>query len=518
MATRIGRWAVVCAVAGGLAFTALAAAAPEGALAVVDVSVVPMDRNVVLRHQTVVVERGRVTYVGPAATARVPRGARVIPGAGRYLLPGLIDMHVHLQRADLPRYLAAGITTVRNMWGTPGVRRLQADVASGAERGPTILSASPGLDGTPPQWPGTVAVLDSASAGAAVQAQAAAGWSWIKVYTQLTPPAYHAIMAAARVAGIPVIGHVPLRVDVHDALRLGQHSIEHFTGYDRAVSRTGRSGTWGWSDADSSRYPELVAATLAAGAWNCPTLAIFVQLAQQHPAAERPRIIGNRRQFVRALSAAGAHLLAGTDAGIDIVAPGTSLHDELAEFVAAGLTPYQALRAATVDAAAFLDRPELGRVAVGGAADLILVSANPLEDVRRAAAIEGMALHGEWLTPAEGAGRPADVAGDYDTAVTLGVNSCGAVSVAPQLTSVAQRPGDSTFTLRHGPLTYHGWVDGAGRFRTDTQSVAVDGGRAAVAVTGTFRRDGFVARAAVWMRTATPCAYQVAWVGTRRGS
>lgn len=394
MTVRVWCLTVVCA-AGMTTFGAPSGSAPAGTLAVVDVNVVPMDRPLVLRHQTVIVRGGRIAWLGPAAAARVPAGARVVQGNGRYLMPGLIDMHVHLRRADLPLYLAAGITTVRNMWGHEEVQQLQRDVATGVMRGPTIFSASPGLDGTPPQWPGTVQVLDSAAAGDAVRAQVAAGWSWIKVYTQLTPPAYHAIMAAARAAGIPVVGHVPLRVDIHDALASGQRSIEHLTGYDRAVSRTGRGGTWGWTDADTSRYPGLVAATVAAGTWNCPTLAIFVKLAEQHPAGERPGIIERRRQFVRALSRAGAHLLAGTDAGIGIVAPGASLHDELAELVAAGLTPYQALRAATVDAAAFLGRPELGRIGAGAAADLLLVAGNPLEDIGQAAKIEGMVLHGE---------------------------------------------------------------------------------------------------------------------------
>jgi imidazolonepropionase-like amidohydrolase len=394
MMARVWSRTAVCA-AGMTTFIARSGPAPVGALAIVDVNVVPMDRPLVLRHQTVIVRGGRIAWLGPAATAELPSGARVVQGNGRYLMPGLIDMHVHLRRADLPQYLASGITTVRNMWGHEEIRQLEREVAAGTVRGPTIFSASAGLDGTPPQWPGTVLVLDSASAGDAVRAQVAAGWSWIKVYTQLTPPAYHAIMAAARAAGVPVVGHVPLRVDIHDALASGQRSIEHLTGYDRAVSRTGRSGTWGWTDADTSRYAGLVAATVAAGTWNCPTLAIFVKLAEQHPAAERPGIIERRRQFVRALSRAGAHLLAGTDAGIGVVAPGTSLHDELAELVAAGLTPYRALRAATADAAAFLGRPELGWIGKGAAADLLLVAGNPLEDVGQAAKIEGMVLRGE---------------------------------------------------------------------------------------------------------------------------
>ncbi|MEO8227260.1 MAG: amidohydrolase family protein [Gemmatimonadota bacterium] len=482
-------------------------------IAIVDVNVVPLDRDGVLPHRTVVIHAGRIVSIALTGSTPTRAGATVVQGAGRYLMPGLIDAHVHLfQRDDMARYLDAGVTTVRNMWGTPSVRTLQAAVAAGTARGPTIISASPGLDGTPAQWPGTVQVLDSASARDAVGRMAADGWPFIKVYTQLTPPAYRAIMAAARDANIPVVGHVPLRVDVRDALARHQRSIEHLTGYDRAVSRTSRSGTWGWSDADTTRFGGLIAATIAAGTWNVPTLAIYAKLAEQQPAAEHDAVVANRRAFVRALWAAGAYLLVGTDAGIDVVAPGSSLHDELAEFVAAGLTPYAALRAATVDAADFLWRPDLGRVDVGATADLLLVSGNPLADVGNAAHIEGLVLHGAWAPRA----TAPDISGEYDTAVTLGDNNCGAVTVAPMLTTIIQRPGQTAFTLTHGPLTYHGVLRDGDRFATDTQTIALEGGSVAVAVRGTVGGGKLDARADVAMRTDRPCAYAVHWVGTRR--
>ncbi len=490
-------------------------ARPDSAIAIVDVNVVPMDRNAVLPHQTVVIVNGRITFMGPAPHAPAPKGAIVVTGRGRFLMPGLIDMHVHLLRqADLASYLDAGVLTVRNMWGTDGVRRLQADVAAGRLSGPTIVSASPGLDGTPAQWPGTIEVLDSASAGDAVRRQVAAGWRYIKVYTQLTPPAYRGIVVAAHAAHIPFVGHVPLRVDVREALASGQLSIEHLTGYDRAISRSSRSGTWGWSDADTSRFPSLVAATLASRTWNCPTLAIYARLAEQQP-ADRAAILANRRRFVLALSRAGAGLLLGTDAGIDVVAPGTSLHDELAEFVAAGLTPYTALRAGTIDAANFLGRPDLGRVSVGAAADLLLVAANPLADVSYAGQIEGTVMHGRWLARTTRAQTPA-IAGDYDTAVSLGENSCPAVTVQPALTTITQRSRDSLFTLRHGPLTYRGRLARGGKFATDTQTVQIDGGTVAVSAGGTFTSGGFTADALVRVRSGAPCSYRVHWAGTRR--
>jgi imidazolonepropionase-like amidohydrolase len=365
-------------------------------LAFVGVNVVPMTSNTVLTNQTIVVRGGRIESIGPATSASVPEEAVVVEGGGRYVMPALIDMHVHVRRADLDAYVAAGVGTVRNMWGTAGAAALARDVEAGVHVGPSIVSASPGLDGQPPQWPGTVIVTEPNEARSAVQAQASAGWAYLKIYTRLTPAVFDSVMAAARSAGLIAVGHVPLEVDVQHAIDAGMRSIEHLTGYDRAVSRTRRSGTWGWGDADMSRFALLAERTASAGVWNSPTLAIYVELAKQHPADERDRIVSNRRRFVLELSRAGARLLLGTDAGIDIVVPGTSVHDELGELVAAGLTPYDALRTGTTSAAEFLGRTDIGHIAVGARADLVLLRRNPLANIRHAREIDGGVLRGAW--------------------------------------------------------------------------------------------------------------------------
>ena len=160
--------------------------------------------------------------------------------------------------------------------------------------------------------------------------------------------------------------------------------------------RTGRGGTLGWVDVDLARFPPVIAATVAAGVWNCPTLAIYSELAKQSSPADREAIVRNRRAFVRALAQAGGRILLGTDSGIDVVAPGTSIHDELRELVEAGLTPFDALRAGTTSAAEFLGRPDLGRVAVGARANLLLLEANPLANVANAKRIDGLVLGGAW--------------------------------------------------------------------------------------------------------------------------
>jgi len=359
-----------------------------------DVTVVPMTGDAPREHRAVLVRDGRIAEIGEAAAVRAPEGAVVIEGRGRWLMPALIDMHVHLRDADVPAYLAAGVGTVRNMWGHPNVARLRDEIAAGRLAGPAVVSASSGLDGDPPSWPYTQRVLEPSQAAPTVAAQAEQGWAYIKVYQQLSLASYDAIVAAARARGLPVIGHVPTAVTIQHALASGQRSIEHFSGYDRAVSATGRRGTFGWSDAERGRFPALVEATVAAGAWNCPTMAINVALSSRLPDADR--VVRHRREFLRALAEAGAPLLLGSDAGIDVVPAGASLHDELAEFVAAGLPPESALRAGTADAARFLGREDLGVVRVGAQADLLLLPENPLEDVGNVRTFDGMVLRGAW--------------------------------------------------------------------------------------------------------------------------
>lgn len=365
------------------------------AIAFVDVNVVPMQRDTVLPRRTVLVRNGRIEWIRDRSE-KLPADVVVIEGQGRYLMPGLIDMHVHARAADMPLYRAAGVTTVRNMWGHSGVAGLIRQINEGTLIGPTIISASPGIDGTPPQWPFTQIVEDAALAAQTVRTQVQAGWSFIKVYTNLRPDVYDAVMAAARAENIRVIGHVPVRVSIDRALVSGLTSIEHLSGYDRAVSARGAGGTFGWTDADTTRYARLIDLTRANEVWNCPTVAIYNKLAEQHSASERASIIRNRRIFIRQLADAGALLLAGTDAGIDVVPAGFTLQDELTEFVAAGLTPYRALQAATTDAARFLGRSDLGSVQEGQRADLVLLENNPLADIAATRRISGVMFGGTW--------------------------------------------------------------------------------------------------------------------------
>ena len=224
-----------------------------------------MTSNVVLVDQTIIVRDGVVTALGPSAATPVPADATVID-RGRPLRHAGAHRHARapVERRSR-RVRQRGHRHRANMWGFASIATMQRDIEAGARVGPTIISASPGLDGPPAQWPGTLLITDAREARALVRAQADAGWPYLKVYTRLTPEVFDSVMVAARSFGITPIGHVPFEVDVLHAMAAGMRSIEHFTGYDRVVSRTRRAGTWGWADADPSRFASLVEATVRAG-------------------------------------------------------------------------------------------------------------------------------------------------------------------------------------------------------------------------------------------------------------
>lgn len=375
----------------------LVAQSTADTIAIVNVNLIPMDRDGVTAAQTILVSGGKIVAIGNTNTVIIPNSATKIDGAGRYALPGLIDMHVHARTADLPAYVSSGITSARNMWGTSFLRaatHLGAAIVPTA-MSPALYSASPGVDGHPASWPETRFLEDPADADTLVANLVNEGWLFIKAYSRLSLTSYDALIAAARRHNIRVIGHVPFAVSIEHALE-NQTSIEHFTGYDRALSG-GQFGALGWARVDTTDGDRLASLTKQHGVWNCPTLAVLANLVSSADAETQARATRGRAAFLRQLHRAGARLLAGTDAGIGLTSPGTSLHDELRMFVDAGLTPYEALSAATKDAAEFLQlQDEIGTLAVGRRADILLLTANPLADIRNTRRIDGVVLRGTW--------------------------------------------------------------------------------------------------------------------------
>jgi imidazolonepropionase-like amidohydrolase len=360
--------------------TALVAALISGATAFVGVNVVPMDGGPALAGQTVIVRDARVERIGPVADVEVPLGAQVVYGRGRWLLPGLIDMHVHIRAVDLPAYVANGITTVRDLAGLDSVLSTVGRVERGELLGPRILASSQLLCGAGfSNPPFTRPVASVSEAAVAVEEQLARGATSIKVYEELTPAVYDAIVAAARARGVLVAGHVSRHVGVAHAIET-LDSIEHLSGYPLPASQT------------------LIDATRDSGVWNCPTLYVYTaHVTAGMPAEQREQLLNQRRELVTALDAAGARLLAGTDSGY-LVPAGTSLHEELAELSAAGLTNEEVLAAATRSAGEYFGDPTLGVIAVGARADLLLVNENPLENLATLRTPAGVMLNGRWIS------------------------------------------------------------------------------------------------------------------------
>jgi imidazolonepropionase-like amidohydrolase len=415
--------------------------ASQDITAFVHVNVLTMDREQVLGDQTVVVRGDRIHEIGPSGSVGVPTGATVIDGAGKFLMPGLCDMHTHFfDEGDLLLFVANGVTTVRNLHGYPMHLVWREQVRRDERLGPTIYTSGPILDGDPPNDPSFWSVASPEVARKLVDIQIAAGYDCIKVMNLIRRDVCNAIMDEARRHGIPVVGHVPTDVGLRHVLESGQSSIEHFDGYGMASARNGdrlkglndryRGYFEGWDNVDETKFADLIALTLQAGTWICPTLTAFRRtlMLQENPrhalhAPEArflaPSLVGKwkkwnpssalidaarrvepiRERALKQLYDAGVPILLGTDCSMPNVVVGFSVIQELQYLVEIGLTPYQAISTGTSAAASFLgEAGEFGTVTVGKRADLLLVEADPLEDVGNVSKRAGVMVRGQWYS------------------------------------------------------------------------------------------------------------------------
>lgn len=446
----LAMFATFTAVAKNATQTSTQTSTASQTIAFVNVNVVPFDRERILEGQTVIVRDGRIAEIGPANKTKVPAGAREIDGRGKFLMPGLADMHVHLfpgsgqndlAQQQLQLFLANGVTTVRNMIGKPEHIQLREKVAKREVLGPTIYTAGPPLLGNNVSSPEV--------AERVVTEQKNAGYDLLKVHEGLTPETYAAIAATAKRVGIPFAGHVTATVGLKRALEAQQTSIEHLDGYLQAmvadnspVPPTPSQVVLGpvLEHIDESKIPALAAATRKANVWNDPTLTLFKlvvsdttpeeylkwpemqyipakmregfakqkqsTLGEPVPLSERQRYLELRNKMLVALRTAGAKLLIGPDSPQFFLVPGFATHRELQSFVEAGLTPYEALEAATRNPAeyfaqVFKTSRDFGTVEVGMRADLLLLDANPLQSVANLSKRQGVMVRGRWLPESE---------------------------------------------------------------------------------------------------------------------
>jgi len=395
------------------------------ALLIEHVNVIPMTGERLLKDVSVLVRDGRIAAIGPSENLKSEDGVRVIEGEGGYLLPGLVEMHVHLRkRISLDLFLGHGVTTVRNMDGTPTVLEWRDAISSGSMDGPSLTTGSPFLHrhakDSPERYIGSVE-----DARRLVRHYAAAGYDTIKI-AEVDDAPFFALMEEARAVPIPVVGHIPnyeLSLDRVFAERMA--SVEHVEELFRVYFAY---------EADGSKIPAFVEMVRRSGVPISTLIATEVVkngLFEGREAYLTPErlawiekyngadgVAGIRRtlasiesgdwkrhwvdidfllRLVRALHEAGVTIVPGTDSGGSLLISGTGLHEELALLSKAGLSPYDVIESATVAAARVLgaiDRK--GTVAVGKDADLVLVTNNPLDDLSSLREPRGLVVRGKW--------------------------------------------------------------------------------------------------------------------------
>jgi len=430
-----------------------------GTVAFVNVAVIPMDSERVLEDQTVVVEDGRIVELGPSSTIEVPAGAQVVEGQGKFLMPGLSDMHMHLFGAetDLLLYLANGVTTIRDMGAAPPVQlEWRDEINAGTRTGPNILQWSPMFETM--DWPDSM-IKDWETSGGMVNAQdpekiekqvadyADQGYDGIKSHVIFSKDVFEAAVDSAKKYGLPSDGHVPIDLTHCDDKTLCWNSFRSLE--PEALAHVEElTSVVDWSDESIRQAAQDVAAD---NLWITTTIALMRSIADQisdlegelaglpevkyvNPGPFNSRWVPGENEYpnlvqsdfatkltadekmLLALNEAGALLMSGTDAPLPLLVPGFSLHDELEVMVDIGLSPFDTLRTSTYNPAMYLNKlDEFGTVEPGKRGDLLLLDANPLTDITNTRQIAGVMVNGRWYTRADLDAMLAEVANAYES-------------------------------------------------------------------------------------------------------
>jgi imidazolonepropionase-like amidohydrolase len=374
------------------------AAAPtiDRPLAITHVTVIDATGAAARSDRTVVIAGNRIEAIVDAS-ARIPKGARIVSAKGKFLIPGLWDMHVHLAASDLPRLVANGVTGVRDMGNVlANVDVWRGKIAAGSMVGPHIVRVGPILNGKA-FGAAQVLIESDAEARAAVRILKNVGVDQIKVHQLLSREAYFALADEAKKLSIPFVGHIPESITAAEASDAGQASIEHvetlFAG-KTPLKREETAAVFAQFVKNNTAFdPTLIEYRGSTDPAN-----VDPRLMEKYPGllSGRQKLFTQFLELVGMMNRAGVALLAGTDLGVKWISPGPSLHDELALLVQAGLTPMEALQAATRNPARFL-HIEGGTVEAGKSANLVLLNANPLEDIRNTRRIYAVVLEGRFF-------------------------------------------------------------------------------------------------------------------------
>jgi imidazolonepropionase-like amidohydrolase len=408
------------------------------------VNVIPMDSERVLENQMVLVKDGRVSAIGKSI--KYGKEALVINAKGKYLMPGLAEMHAHVPPNDnveshkevLFLFAANGITTIRGMLGHASHLDLRSKINSGEIFGPRFYTTGPSFNG--------LSVKTAARGSEMVREQKAAGYDFLKLHPGLTKETFGAISTTAKEVGIPFVGHVSFGVGVWRAIDAGYSSIDHMDGFIEGMvpgieamieQQTGLFGMFVADKVDESQIPKLMSALKEKNIWVVPTQSLAdrwfdadftgdgfkrdpdikymstqtitqwmdakknLMANEQYDAAKIENFIKLRRKLIYECQKNGVGLLLGCDAPQIFNVPGFSTHNELKYLVDSGLTPYQALRTGTVNVAKYLNLADAGTIKAGAVADLLLMDGNPLTDITNSKKVAGVMVRGRWLSKAE---------------------------------------------------------------------------------------------------------------------
>ncbi len=416
------------------------------AILISDVHVVDVTGGTILEHQNVVVDSGKIKSI---SGEQLQPGAynKVVMGSGKYLLPGLAEMHAHIPNPSTSRerleetlflYLSNGVTTIRGMLGHPAHLQLREQVNQGSLLSPRIFTSSPSLNGN--------TVNTTVAADSLVRAYTRAGYDFLKIHPGIPLEPFNTLVATARETGISFAGHVPVAVGIRHALQSQYASIDHVDGFleglvpESAGVNPSENGFFGYNFtklADPGLIDPLVAMARENKVWIVPTQSLFERwfapaladslLAQAEmkymPASTLENwrqskmqytgpdsgfdsdswevFIGLRRQLIKSLQEKGHGMLLGSDAPQVFNVPGFSIHHEIDGMERAGLTPVQILRSGTVNPARFFGMEnQFGAVAEGMDADLLLIDANPLDDLDALKEVSGVMVRGRWIDKA----------------------------------------------------------------------------------------------------------------------
>ena len=408
------------------------------------VNVIPMDSERVIANQTVIVKNGVITAMGEASKIKHSKNALVIDAKGKYLIPGLAEMHAHVPPNDdiesmkevALLFALKGVTTMRGMLGHPRHIELRTKIQNGEIIGPRFFTSGPSFNGNTAKTPEAGAEM--------VRQQKQTGYDFLKIHPGLTKETFAAIAKTAKEVNIPFAGHVPYDIGVWRAIDAGMATIDHLDGFVESLvpgieniteQQNGLFAMFSSSKADESRIPKLMTALREKNIWVVPTQALAerwfapdkdpdalrnedemkymatntlngwtntkknLMKNPNYDAASINKFIVLRRKLIYECNKNGVGLLLGSDAPQVFDVPGFSIHHELQYMVDAGLTPYEALRTGTANVAKFYNRSNnMGIIKQAAVSDLILLNGNPLKDIHQTKNIEGVMLGNRWLS------------------------------------------------------------------------------------------------------------------------